>query len=81
MLLWAKRRCASRGKLQNQYDGNGKLVAALSYNADGSTSITDALGNTTAFGYDGLKAPMKKSCEIVSGMTHALSRSVDSGPS
>ncbi|MBI5952480.1 MAG: hypothetical protein HY865_12555 [Chloroflexi bacterium] len=30
-----------------QYDGEGNLVISLTYNADGSTILTDALGNTS----------------------------------
>lgn len=34
------------GRVTHQYDGAGNLVAALTYNPDGSTTIEDGLGNT-----------------------------------
>ncbi len=40
------------GKVANQYDGNDTLVAGLTYNEDGSTIITDALGNSKTHTYD-----------------------------
>jgi RHS repeat-associated protein len=35
-----------------QYNGEGELVVELSYNSDGTTDVTDALGNTAVHTYD-----------------------------
>lgn len=40
------------GRAWHQYDGNGNLVAELTYNADGSTTIIDGLGNDITDSYD-----------------------------
>ena len=42
----------SLGRAVRQYDGEGELVLELTFNADGSTTITDALGNTQTHTYD-----------------------------
>ncbi len=39
-------------KFKNQYDGEGNLVVSLTYNADGTTTIEDALGNITTDTYN-----------------------------
>ncbi|MBN2116321.1 MAG: hypothetical protein JW730_07115 [Anaerolineales bacterium] len=40
------------GKAWKQFDGNDHLIVELTYNADSTTTITDALGNTTMHAYD-----------------------------
>ena len=42
----------SLGRAVRQYDGEGNLVLELTFNANGSTTITDALGNTQTHTYD-----------------------------
>lgn len=42
----------SQGRAIRQYDGLNNLIVELTYNADGTTNITDALGNQTAHTYD-----------------------------
>ena len=41
-----------QGRVARQYDGNGNLTVALIYNADGTTTVTDALGNSSIHTYD-----------------------------
>jgi YD repeat-containing protein len=41
-----------QGRAVRQYDGSGNLVVALTYNPDGTTTVTDALGNSTIHTYD-----------------------------
>ena len=41
------------GRAWKQYDGEDNLVVELIYNADGSTTVKDALGNTETHTYDG----------------------------
>ncbi len=60
------------GKVQSQYDGNNKLVAALSYNADGSTTITDALGNTRTDSYDPERGVLADQTNLWGGTTGKL---------
>ena len=40
------------GKAWKQFDGNDNLIAELTYNADGTTTVTDALGNEITHTYD-----------------------------
>ena len=42
----------SQGRAVRQYNGAEELVVALTYNADGTTSVVDALGNTSTHAYD-----------------------------
>ncbi len=42
----------SQGRAVRQYDGEGNLVTELTFNADGSTTITDGLGNQQTHTYD-----------------------------
>jgi uncharacterized repeat protein (TIGR01451 family) len=42
----------AEGRAVRQYNGEDELVVALSYNADGTTTITDALGHTETHRYD-----------------------------
>jgi YD repeat-containing protein len=42
----------SQGRAWHQYDGNGNLIVQLTYNANNSTTVTDALGNSKVFAYD-----------------------------
>lgn len=42
----------SQGRAVRQYDGEGDLVVELTFNPNGSTTITDALGNTQTHSYD-----------------------------
>lgn len=41
-----------QGRVVRQYDGNGNLTVALTFNADGTTTVTDALGNSNIHTYD-----------------------------
>jgi YD repeat-containing protein len=41
-----------QGRAYQQYDPSGTLVLAITYNADGSTTIVDALGNEQTHVYD-----------------------------
>lgn len=43
----------SDGKAWKQFDGEENLVVELTYNTDGTTTIIDALGNTSTHTYDG----------------------------
>jgi YD repeat-containing protein len=42
----------SLGRAVRQYDGEGHLVVELTYNSDGTTTVTDALGNEQVHTYD-----------------------------
>ncbi len=42
----------SDGRAWKQFDGNGNLVAELTYNTDGTTTINDALQNESIHAYD-----------------------------
>ena len=42
----------SQGRAWHQYDGNGNLVVQLTYNANNTTTATDALGHSKIFAYD-----------------------------
>ncbi len=42
----------SQGRAVRQYDGEGNPVVELTFNADGSTTITDALGHRQTHTYD-----------------------------
>ena len=41
-----------QGRAWRQYDGRDELVLELTYNADGTTTATDALGHTTSYAHD-----------------------------
>ena len=41
-----------QGRAVRQYDGEGNLVVELTYNPDGTTTVTDALGNEQIHTYD-----------------------------
>jgi RHS repeat-associated protein len=43
---------AANARAIRQYDGTGKLVVSLTYNEDGSTMLTDALGHTSTDYYN-----------------------------
>jgi RHS repeat-associated protein/CSLREA domain-containing protein len=42
----------AQGRAWHQYDGNGNLLVQLTYNANNTTTATDALGNSKIFSYD-----------------------------
>ncbi|KAA3646532.1 MAG: hypothetical protein DWQ07_10000 [Chloroflexi bacterium] len=60
----------AEGRVIEQYDGLGLRIALLVYNADGTTVLTDALGNTTIHQYD--------ESNIAVGATNALSQATAS---
>ena len=39
-------------RVSHQYDGEDNLIASLAYNADGTTTVTDALGNDVTHTYN-----------------------------
>jgi RHS repeat-associated protein len=42
----------SQGRAIQQFNGEGELVVSLTYNADGTTTVTDGLGHSTVHDYD-----------------------------
>jgi RHS repeat-associated protein len=42
----------AEGRAVRQFDGEGNKIAEITYNADGTTTIVDALGNTETHTYD-----------------------------
>jgi RHS repeat-associated protein len=55
------------GKVLNQYDGNNNLTAALTYNEDGSTTVSDALGNRMTHVYDPITGVLDSKAEMLGG--------------
>ncbi|MFH2103607.1 MAG: DUF6531 domain-containing protein, partial [Chloroflexota bacterium] len=58
-----------QGRAVRQWDGNGDLVVEIVYNPDGSTTVTNSLGNTETHAYDernaliGVTDPLQASVE------------------
>jgi len=46
----------SQGRVVRQYDGENNLIAAISYNSDGTSTVTDALGYSYIYTFDELGA-------------------------
>ena len=46
-----------QGRAVRQYDGEGNLVVELTYNPDGTTTVTDALGNEQVHNHDFAQYP------------------------
>ena len=55
-----------QGRVVRQYDGNDDLIVALTYNADGTTTITDAVGNSNTNSYD-LRGTMTRDIDASGG--------------
>ncbi|MGD8848664.1 MAG: RHS repeat-associated core domain-containing protein [Anaerolineales bacterium] len=59
----------AEGRAVEQYDGEGNRVVALTYNPDGTTTITDANGNTRLDEYDERGALVDQTDPLGASMT------------